>query len=232
MKKSSLFTPVERIDGKTEQRNRAEKHMHFLRYRHAASLLQRNKHILDIACGYGYGSRELHDITGAAVDGIDISSEAVRYATDHYAIKGITYRAGSITDIPAKDYTYDAIVSYETIEHVSYKDGVKALDELHRVLKPGGHLLISTPNRIYTYMLQLVGYRNPFHIYEYYPAELRTLLKHHGFSIQATYGQSICFPPTYYLARREIIPSGYFYPSRYLPGELSMIAIIHAVKQS
>lgn len=235
--KTKLFTPVERIDGIAEKRNMAEKHMHLYRYQHAAGILKNiwgssaKKHILDIACGLGYGSRELHTATGAEVTGVDISEEAIQYANRHYRSgRDISFKQGNLTTIPSPDAAYDAVVCYETIEHISHAEGLVAIEELSRVLKPGGTLFISTPNRIYTYLLQLIGMRNPFHVYEYMPRELRNEVSHKGFSHVATYGQSLCFPITYYVARNGWLPSKYFYPSRYLPAELSMIAILQFVK--
>lgn len=228
---SNIFTPVERIDGNTETRNKAEKHMHMSRYVHAATILKGMKgSIIDIACGTGYGSLRLHTGTGMNVDGFDISREAIQYAKNHYSADGVMFNKASITDIPADDETYDAAVCYETIEHVRYMEAVEAIRELYRVLKPGGRLLISTPNRIYTFLLQLLGYKNPFHIYEFMPSELERLLALHRFRLVRRYGQSICFPVTYYMARNGWLPAGYFSPSRFLPPELSMIAIIEAVK--
>src|SRR5437868_3116113 len=94
MKKSSkVFTPVERIDGVTETRNMAEKYMHLYRYQHAARRIRESMPgiargmILDIACGYGYGSKELNETTKASVIGVDISRESVMYATKHYGVK-------------------------------------------------------------------------------------------------------------------------------------------------
>ena len=61
--------------------------------------------------------------------------------------------------------TYDCIVSFQVIEHI--QNDVLYLKELHRVLKPGGIALLTTPNR------KLSLSRNPWHIREYLAAELR-----------------------------------------------------------
>ena len=65
------------------------------------------------------------------------------------------------------DNTYDFVVSFQVIEHIQ-DDGLY-LKEIHRVLKPGGKALITTPNR----SMSLT--RNPWHIREYLPKELSSL---------------------------------------------------------
>ena len=50
---------------------------------------------------------------------------------------------GSATDIPLADSCFDTVVCTEVLEHVP--NPLKALQEMHRVLKPGGHLILSTP---------------------------------------------------------------------------------------
>jgi SAM-dependent methyltransferase len=65
------------------------------------------------------------------------------------------------------DNTYDSIVSFQVIEHI--EDDFLYLKEIHRVLKPGGVALFTTPNR------KMSLSRNPWHVREYLPNELKTL---------------------------------------------------------
>ena len=66
-----------------------------------------------------------------------------------------------------RDNTYDSIVSFQVIEHI--QDDVLFLKEIHRLLKPGGVALVTTPNR------RMSLSRNPWHIREYLPHELKSL---------------------------------------------------------
>ena len=66
-----------------------------------------------------------------------------------------------------KDNAYDSVVSFQVIEHI--EDDVLFLKEIHRVLKPGGVALITTPNRSMSLS------RNPWHIREYLPQQLKSL---------------------------------------------------------
>ncbi len=66
-----------------------------------------------------------------------------------------------------EDNAYDCVVSFQVIEHI--QDDVLYLKEIHRVLKPGGVALLTTPNR------KLSLSRNPWHIREYLAEELKNI---------------------------------------------------------
>ena len=105
---------------------------HVARYRFARDRVKGR--ILDVACGTGYGTAML----GAV--GADLSLEALRYARRHPA----PYVAADAVRLPF-GRSFDAVVSFETIEHLP--DAARFVAECARVLKPGGTLLVSTPNR-------------------------------------------------------------------------------------
>src|SRR5690606_33526142 len=72
--------------------------------------------------------------------------------------------SGNLPPLPFADNTYDVVISFQVIEHI--QDDKLFLSEIHRVLKPGGVALITTPNR------RMSLSRNPWHIREYLPQEL------------------------------------------------------------
>jgi len=105
---------------------------HVARYRFARE--HTRGQILDVACGTGYGTAMLGAI------GVDLSLEALRYARRHPA----PYVAADAARLPF-GRVFDSVVSFETIEHVP--DPERFVAECARVLKPGGLLIVSTPNR-------------------------------------------------------------------------------------
>ena len=145
---------------------------HYQRYQFARQLVK-GKKVLDAACGEGYGSNLLTE-EAASVTGLDLNEEAVKRASRKYANDRLAFYCGSIAALPFEDNSFDAVVSFETIEHVEEELQKKFLSEIQRVLKPEGILIMSTPNKaVYT---DLVKGNNSFHIKEFYVQEFREFL--------------------------------------------------------
>lgn len=145
------------------------------RHRYAlAAMLCEGKDVLDVASGEGYGSAYLAR-TAKTVVGVDISEEAVSHAQTSYALPNLAYRQGSATDLAAAglaEHSFDVVVSFETIEHLHDHDAM--LDSLCRVLRPGGLLIISSPDKKeYT---DIPDYHNEYHVRELYREEFESLL--------------------------------------------------------
>ncbi|MEH1769966.1 MAG: methyltransferase domain-containing protein, partial [Nostoc sp.] len=144
------------------------------------------KDVLDIACGEGYGCALLASVAKSVV-GVDINSEVVEYATNEYSThKNIRFIVGSCDSLPLPNNSVDVVTSFETIEHHDKHE--EMMQEIKRVLKPDGVLIISSPNRL-TYSDE-PKYSNPFHVKELYYDELAALLRRY-FSYVEIYGQRI-----------------------------------------
>jgi SAM-dependent methyltransferase len=159
---------------------------HLHRYAFAGELV-RGRTVLDAACGEGYGSALLA-AAAARVTGVDLSPEAVAHARDRYRLPNLSFEEADCRHLPFGDDAFDAVVSFETLEHLDDHDGL--LREFRRVLRPGGFLLISSPDRaVYSERLQN---RNPFHLRELYRDELETLLGRY-FPAWRLWGQKLGF---------------------------------------
>ncbi len=116
---------------------------------------QAPRHVLDIGCGDGFFSQRIADAVHAPVSAIDISSEAIEQAR----ARGIDARQCDLNlgKIPFDAESFDLVLCGEVIEHVFDPD--QLLDEIHRILLPGGFLLLSTPNLAawYNRVLLLLG---------------------------------------------------------------------------
>ena len=143
-----------------------------VRYRFA-SKYSKNLKVLDVACGSGYGTTML--ATGGCaqyVVGIDAGLELGTYLVEH-TLKGKTeFVLADALRTPVQDGSFDLVVSFETIEHVS--DPSCFLGELRRVLRPGGIAIISTPlnNEPSRFTPD-----NPFHVREFSVDEFSVLLR-------------------------------------------------------
>ena len=145
---------------------------HYHRYFLARGLVT-GKRVLDIASGEGYGSAMLAE-QASHVTGVDISEEAVEAARAKYRRDNLDYLCGSVTAIPLPDQAVDAVVSFETIEHLV--EHTQMLSEIRRVLSPEGVLIISSPDKR-TYS-DIPDYHNEFHVKELYEDEFVDLLRH------------------------------------------------------
>ncbi|MFE0130099.1 class I SAM-dependent methyltransferase [Streptomyces sp. NPDC059037] len=99
--------------------------------------------VLDIGCGDGTAAAAAAPfLAGHRVIGVDWSQDALKRAHSHlsYVVRGELTDGG----LPFADGSADAVLFSEVIEHLVDPDS--ALDELRRVLRPGGHLMLSTPN--------------------------------------------------------------------------------------
>ncbi|RDV82863.1 class I SAM-dependent methyltransferase [Ammonifex thiophilus] len=106
--------------------------------------LRPGEKVLDAGCGTGIVSRALA-ADGAEVTGIDISPAMLAVAREKSAGTDITYLEGDITSLPFPDASYDAVVCFTTLEFVAEPE--RALEEMWRVLKPGGRLIVGVLNR-------------------------------------------------------------------------------------
>lgn len=159
---------------------------HLHRYAIALEFVK-GKKVLDIACGEGYGVN-LMAKSALQVTGIDIDNLTIEKAITKYKQENISFKHGSILQIPAQDGSFDLITCFETLEHVN--DHNILMSELKRVLKPSGLLIISTPEKL-NYSDNHF-HKNLFHQKELYGEEFKSLLESF-FSYNLFYKQ-ICLP--------------------------------------
>lgn len=186
------------------------------RLRQSLELIQSQnpKKVLDVGCGDGFFSQRILDNTNAEVWGIDISIEGTAKAAE----RGVRVKQNDLaTGIPFQAETFDLVFCGEVIEHVFDPDFL--LDEVWRVLTPGGKLVISTPNLAawYNRVLLLFGIQPIFtdvstrktlgrfwtllgqgsqpvgHIHIYTWAAMKDILKEHKFTIRKV--QALPFLP-------------------------------------
>ena len=159
---------------------------HLHRYSLAGELVK-GKTVLDIACGEGYGAAML---AGHArmVYGVDIMPEVIAHARQKYVAENIEFKVGDCTETLAfDDDFFDVVVSFETIEHHTRHNFM--LRELRRVLKPGGVLIISCPDKG---IFKAGEGSEKFHKKELTSAEFETLI-HRYFSFLKVYEQKVVF---------------------------------------
>lgn len=159
-----------------------DEHLH--RYALAYTIAS-GKIVLDVASGEGYGSYLLSYVAESVI-GVDISHEAIHHSSNSYQKPNLRYLQGDCCRLPLADNSIDLVVSFETIEHHDQHE--KMLQEIKRVLRPDGLLLISSPNK--PEYNKTLNDSNPFHIKELDYKQFTDLLDAH-FSHRVIYGQRV-----------------------------------------
>lgn len=125
------------------------------------------KIVLDVPCGTGWGTSLLKGYK--EVHGLDMSKEAIAYATEHFTGD---YIVGDMTKMPYAEDKFDVVICLEGFEHITFLEGQKFIGEAKRVLVQGGKLVMTVP------LLQnRMNSRNPYHLCEYYEPELKEVLE-------------------------------------------------------
>ena len=138
---------------------------HVAAYRHAAALVAGA--VVDAGCGEGYGAAILAR-RARVVIGTDLDAPTLHHASRRYSSP--RFLRCDVARIPLGTESVDAIVALQVVEHLVDADGFAR--ECARILRPGGVLVVSTPNRP-----TFPSGMNPFHVHEYDAADLATLLQ-------------------------------------------------------
>lgn len=157
---------------------------HVARYVFAGRLC-RMKRVLDAGCGTGYGAVELAR-TAVSVIALDISYDAIGHARSDYAAPNLRFVQASCTAMPFRSSSFDLIVAFEVIEHL--RNWPDLIQEVRRLLAPGGQWIVSTPNSSYYAVSRGITGPNPYHQHEFsfeeFRDELRKVFPHVSLFVQ------------------------------------------------
>ena len=154
---------------------------HEVVYRHCADMCA-GRDVFEAGCGEGYGA-DLLATTAARVLALDYDAATVAHVGNRYpAVEVIT---ANLASLPLADASVDVVINFQVIEHLW--DQTQFITECLRVVRPGGLLLVSTPNRI-TFTPGSDVPVNPFHTRELNARELAELLADGGFTLRSMSG--------------------------------------------
>lgn len=164
-----------------------EKSSYIPYFQRLLSLLEhmpRKGRIIDVGCARGF-FLEVAKGAGYIVEGVDAS----KIITQDVRRKGYKVHLGLFENIPLPSEKYDAVVLLQTIEHVWDLQGF--LRKAKKIIKPGGYLLVTTPDKN-GFLGRLMGkwwftYHNWEHLYFFSPACLQAVLHRAGFVTEKLY---------------------------------------------
>ena len=115
---------------------------HLARY-YSAGEFVKNKSVLDLGSGTGYGSYYLSQQGAKFVSGTDIDAEAIQYAQAHFKSSCLAFFQSDVSHLPLNSQIFDVVVSFEVIEHL--KSPTPSLAETSRVMTDKGWLVGQLP---------------------------------------------------------------------------------------
>lgn len=152
----------------------------FGRYLYSIKYLK-TKTILDSGCGFGWGSYLISKYPKEILS-IDIDKEALDFARNHWKDKKLNFRNHSVLDLDSLHKKFDVILGMELIEHLTFDQGNKYLEQCMRNLNENGVILLSSyfsENRKQAEMSQK---KNNFHLHIFTKQEIKDICKKMGFS--------------------------------------------------
>jgi SAM-dependent methyltransferase len=138
--------------------------------------------VLEAGCGEGYGADLLAGVA-RLVCGVDYDELTVGHVAKVYPRVGVV--RGNLAGLPVRGSSVDVVANLQVVEHLWDQEGF--LGECRRVLRPGGRLLVTTPNRL-TFSPGRETPLNPFHTRELAPSELDGLVREAGFEVELLAG--------------------------------------------
>jgi 2-polyprenyl-3-methyl-5-hydroxy-6-metoxy-1,4-benzoquinol methylase len=135
----------------------------------------KDKRVLDIACGVGYGSKMLKQAGAAAVTGVDYSAAALEHARLHYQTPGVDFVCADAEKFQPTQ-KFDVVVSLETIEHLH--SPINFLQNIHRYLNSDGYLFLGVP-------LGETRHIDAYHLHKFSQKDIMELLDQAGFTVES-----------------------------------------------
>lgn len=139
----------------------------------------KNKTIVDIGSSFGWLEKELLRYGPKKVIGIEMNEDAVKFARKN--IKESEFIVGDALNLPLKKNFADIAILFDVIEHVPKNSEIQVLNEVNRILKKRGLLLLSTPNNnLFANLFDIAWYFGHRH---YFKDEINKILETAGFKV-------------------------------------------------
>lgn len=175
------------------RKNPLQRYWHRTKINFALKLLREHNFnsCLEVGCASGYMISEIaKKHPKVKFHAIDAYAEAIKFAKGRYP--QIKFTKAEAEKLPFKNNQFDLILCYETIEHV--RDPRKAIREMRRVLKKGGHLILAMDSGSLSFQIIWFFWEKTYgkvwqeaHINPYHHSDLKELILQSGFKIKNRY---------------------------------------------
>jgi len=193
--------------------------------------------LLDIGCGGGFLSNFLIK-KGIQITGIDISEDAIKIARQYDKTKKVHYMQGDAYNLPFLENSFDFVCAMDFLEHVTNPE--KVIQQISRVLKPGGCFFFYTFNRnLLSWLLVIKGVelilkKTPqnLHVYHLFlkPQEVENFCKNHRLKVHTFQGMGpkILHPSFFKFIFKRKVPQNFSFTFK---DSLKIGYLGHAIKE-
>tara|TARA_B100000579_G_C22824288_1_gene852255 strand:- start:757 stop:1467 length:711 start_codon:yes stop_codon:yes gene_type:complete len=141
----------------------------------------KEKRVLDLGCGSGLYTQYLKKL-GINPIAFDINKESTKLTKDYVGKQDIFSCCGTCVELPFRKESFDLVLCIETLSHIRNEDQLFALEEINRIIKENGILILSVHNATRFALQNIVRLKKPTEIYEnpgltIYPFSLSQLKK-------------------------------------------------------
>lgn len=162
----------------------------------------KNKVVVDIGSSFGWLEKEMVNMGAKKIIGVERDRAAVEFAKKK--VKGANFLVSDASSIPLPENMADVVILYDVIEHVPKDIETQVFNEVNRILKKGGILLLSTPNQhVLSNLFDIAWYFGHRH---YSKKTVTRMLKGHGFKMLTIVSKGSIFSSIYltwfYIAKR------------------------------
>jgi len=148
--------------------------------------------VFDLGCGDGIQAKIIKEaISGITINGCDISPAAVEKSGQH--LESVYVHNIDVEDLPEESGSYDLVLCVAVLEHLY--DVLHAINEIRRILKPGGHTIIQVPNlSFWRFRLEVLFGRipsilsDPRHLQCFNKQVLTGMLEGRGLLVEQAFG--------------------------------------------
>ena len=146
-----------------------------------AALLVKDRDVLDVACGSGYGPEILAAAGARSVYAVDKDPEAIEYCEGHFKRSTVKYRVLDARRLAFVDESFDVVVNHGSLQYNEPEDQERVVRELMRVLRPNGVAVVSVNYNTYTGPDRTGAH--PYHVWAYDSPGLAALLRKRFFFV-------------------------------------------------